>query len=299
VLGYHFAHLLKYEPDTRQGDDIEALHDMRVATRRMRAAFRVFERGFSKKAIKPLIAGLRATGRTLGRVRDLDVFMETLQAYQLALPSDEQAGLQPLLVAWSNEREQARRNMLAYLDSHEYRKFKQNFREFVKTEGWGAKSIPTGVPVPYQLRHVAPSLIYERYEAVHAFEVVLDTASIDMLHQLRIAFKQLRYTLEYFEEILGEEREMVIREVKILQDHLGQLNDAHVASELLRDFLVKWDENQLHRPLAQRQSPVHLVTYLNTRLTERQHLIVTFPAAWARFNHPTFRRNLALSVSVL
>lgn len=299
VLAYHFARMLKHEPGTRQGEDIEALHDMRVATRRMRAAFRVFEQGYSKKAIKPLLAGLRATGRALGRVRDLDVFMETLQAYQLTLPPAEQSGLQPLLETWSVEREEARREMLAYLDSSEYSKFKKIFRKFVKTKGLGAKELPVGQPAPYQLRHVVPSLIYKRYEAVHAFEVVLETASIEMLHELRITFKQLRYTLESFEEILGREREMVIQEVKILQDHLGQLNDAHVASELLRDFLVKWDEHQAGQTLAARQSPVNLVAYLNTRLAERQRLIMSFPAAWARFNRPEFRRNLALAISVL
>ena len=299
VLGFHFARMLQHEPGTRLGNDIEALHDMRVATRRMRGAFRVFEAGFSKKAIKPLLVGLRTTGRALGRVRDLDVFMQKLQAYQQSLPADEQSVLQPLLDTWYTEREQARQEMLAYLNSKKYLKFRQNFLKFVTTEGWGAKPIPTGVPVPYQLRHLVPGLIYERYEAVHAYEIVLDNAALDTLHQLRITFKQLRYTLEYFEEILGKERKMVIEEVKTLQDHLGELNDAHVASELLRDFLVNWDQNQLHLPLAERQSPTHLVAYLNAKLKERHHLIVTFPQAWARFNRPKFRHNLALALAVL
>jgi CHAD domain-containing protein len=299
VLGFHLARMLQHEPGTREGDDIEALHDMRVAVRRMRAAFRVFEAGFSKKTIKPFIAGLRATGRALGRVRDLDVFIQKLQAYQQTLPADEQSVLQPLLDSWRSEREQARQKMLAYLNSKKYLKFKQAFFEFVTSEGLGAKPIPTGVPVPYQLRHLVPGLIYERYEAVHAYEVVLDNAALDTLHQLRITFKQLRYALEYFEEILGDERKVVIEEVKALQDHLGDLNDAHVASELLRDFLVNWDHNQLHLPLAERQSPTHLVAYLNVKLAERHQLIVTFPQAWARFNHPKFRRNLALAIAVL
>jgi CHAD domain-containing protein/uncharacterized protein YjbK len=299
VLGFHFARMLQHEPGTRQGDDIEALHDMRVATRRMRAAFRVFGDAFSKKVRESLLTGLKVTGRALGPVRDLDVFIETLQAYQQSLPEDEQTSLQPLLDVWLSEREQARQKMLAYLDSRKYLKFKQYLLKFVTTEGLGAKAIPDGIPVPYQLRHLVPGLIYDRYEAVHAYEVVLDNATIDTLHQLRIAFKQLRYALEFFEEILGDEGEKVIKEVKNLQDHLGNLNDAHVASELLRDFLVKWDQHQLHLPLDQRESPVHLVTYLNTRLADRQRLIVTFPKAWGRFNRPSFRRNLALAISVL
>jgi transposase-like protein len=82
VLGFHFGRMLTHEPGTRLGNDAEALHDMRVATRRMRAAFRVFGSGFRQKSVKPLLAGSRATARALGRVRDLDVFIEKLQQYQ-------------------------------------------------------------------------------------------------------------------------------------------------------------------------------------------------------------------------
>jgi CHAD domain-containing protein len=104
--------------------------------------------------------------------------------------------------------------MLDYLESKKYRRFKKDLLKFVTTTGLGAKSIPEDEPVPYQLRYLVPGLIYERYEAVHAYERVLDKATPDTLHQLRITFKQLRYALEFFAEILGEEGERVIEEVK-------------------------------------------------------------------------------------
>jgi CHAD domain-containing protein/transposase-like protein len=299
VLSFHFGRMLTHEPGTRLGSDIEALHDMRVATRRMRAAFRVFGSGFKRKTIKPLLAGLRTTGRVLGRVRDLDVFMEKLRQYQQSLPQSEQAGLQPLLKVWSGQRKQARREMMVYLDSKKYVQFKHDFLKFVTTPGLGAKAITADSPAPYQLRHVAPGLIYERYEAVHAFEVVLPNASLDTLHQLRITYKSLRYTLEFLAEILGNKSRMVIGEVKTLQDHLGELNDARVASELVQDFLADWDERQQRLPRGQQQSRAPLMAYLESRLAERQRLLETFPQAWARFNQPDFRRNLALAIAVL
>jgi CHAD domain-containing protein len=165
--------------------------------------------------------------------------------------------------------------------------------------GLGAKPLSEDVPVPYQVRHLVPGLIYERYEAVHAYEAMLENATPGTLHKLRITFKQLRYTVEFFADILGKEGQRVIEEVKALQDHLGELNDAEVASHLLRDLLVKWDHYQLHLPLAERQSPIRLAIYLETKLEERQRLLETFPQAWARFNHPKLRRNLALAISVL
>ncbi|GAB4442370.1 MAG: hypothetical protein Fur0044_38790 [Anaerolineae bacterium] len=299
VLSFHFGRMLSHEPGTRQGSDIEALHDMRVATRRMRAAFQVFGGGFRSKAVKPLLAGLRATALVLGRVRDLDVFIDKLQQYQQILPENEQTGLQLLLETWSAKREQARQEMLAYLDSKQYRRFKKDFLKFVTTPGLGAKPISDDKPVPYQLRYLVPGLIYDRYEAVHAYETKLEKATPEMLHQLRITFKQLRYALEFFIEILGEEGERVIEAVKVLQDHLGELNDAEVASHSLRDLLAEWDQNQAHLPLTERQSPTQLAGYLEAKLEERQRLLETFPQAWARFNHPDLRRNLALAIAAL
>lgn len=299
VLSFHFARMLANEPGTREGSDVEALHDMRVATRRMRAAFRVFDSGFRPKSVNPLLTGLRATARVLGRVRDLDVLLEKLQQYQQLLPESEQAGLQLLGEAWLAKRKRARQKMVAYLDSKEYHHFKKEFLKFVTTPGLGAKAISADEPIPHRLRYLVPGLIYQRYEAVHAYETVLEKATPDTLHQLRITFKHLRYTVEFFAELLGEEGERVIAEVKALQDHLGELNDAETASHSLRDLLAEWDRNQAPLPPAERQSPTQLAAYLKVTLEERQRLLETFPQAWARFNHPDLRRNLALAIAAL
>lgn len=300
VLGYHFARLLKYEPGTRSGQDIEALHDMRVTTRRMRAAFRVFGPAFTKKVMKPLLTGLKQTGQALGPVRDLDVFMEKLQLYQHSLPPAEQAGLQPLFDIWQAKRAEARQTMLMYLDSDQYLQFKQSFRKFVKTRGKGAKAIPDRLPpAPSQLRHIVPGLVYTYYEEVRAYETILDKASIETLHQLRISFKGLRYTLEFLHEVLGEERDLLIKEVKAMQDYLGELHDADVAANILREFLANWETGQLHLPLAERQNPAQIANYLNANLNDRHRLVVSFPEAWEKFNRPEIRQGLARAISVL
>jgi CHAD domain-containing protein len=299
VMGFHFARMLKHEPGTRQGEDIEALHDMRVATRRMRAAFRTFGQSYTKKTGQSLLTGLRATGRALGQVRDLDVFIEKLQAFLQTLPEGDWPVFQPLLDTWLNQREQARQEMMAYLDSKRYQKFKAEFLEFVTTPGLGVKSTPAGEPIPCRLRHLVPVLIYERIAAVWAYEEVLDRASLETLHQLRIAFKQLRYTLEFFEEILGQEKQQLITEIKNLQDHLGELNDAHVAGQMINDLLTRWDKDYQHLPLTDRPSPTPLTAYLNARIAEQQQLLTTFPPAWAKFNRPDFRRDLALAMTGL
>lgn len=299
VLRFHFAEMLSHEEGTRLGSDIEALHDMRVATRRMRAAFEVFGSAFRAKALKPHLKGLRLTGRALGKVRDLDVFMEKAQAYLETLPEEQHSGLDPLLDHWQEIRAAARLEMLAHLDSLDYQDFKQEFNLFLNTPGAGAVALALDEPGPNQVCEIAPVLIYTRLSEVRAYDAWLDQASVERLHALRIEFKKFRYTLEFFREVLGESAKLVINEVKKLQDHLGDLNDAVVATHILTDFLANWEAQQAQMPISERQNPQAIVAYLAARHDERHRLMVTFSEAWEHFNQPEFRQNLASAVSVL
>ena len=299
VWRFLFAQMLLHEGGTLAGDNIEELHDMRVATRRMRSAFDVFNGAFTPKVLKRHLKGLRRTGRTLGRVRDLDVFIEKARRYQASLPTGQQNDLEPLLAAWGQEREDARQEMSAYLQSAGYQAFKEKFYEFVSPPGAGALLRSEAMPVPYLVREAAPVLIYNRLAAVRAFEAILEQASLEQFHALRIEFKKLRYTLEYFREVLGEESKGIISEIKGLQDHLGDLNDARVAAEMLRDFLPRWDAIQAALPVADRRGPQPILDYLASRYAERQRLMLSFKDAWRRFNRPELREKLALAVGVL
>lgn len=304
TLWFHFLRMLKHEPGTRAGEDIEELHDMRVATRRMRAALRVFGDFYEPKAIAPFNKGLRRTTRALGFVRDLDVFEEKAGHYLETLPKEARDGLEPLIESWHAEREVARERMTSYLDSNRYQKFKREFAGFLQTEGVGARAIPRPPgsrmrPVSYQVRHVTPRLIYTHYETVRAYETVLDDAQIETLHALRIDCKYLRYTLEFLREVLGAETQAVIAAVKAMQDHLGDLNDAEVAIGMLNEFLKDWDAAQAGVPLVQRRSTEGIVTYLASRHAEKHRLVTSFPEAWARLNREEVRRWLALAVAAL
>ena len=137
----------------------------------MRAAFRVAEAAFEPKDVKPYIKGLRATGRALGPVRDLDVFMQEAEEYLAGRPEGEQAGLAPLIGAWREEREVARTKMLAFLAGKRYGSFKDAFQSFLSADGpspfvgarrqTGTRPGTTGLasssgrPAPVRVREVA------------------------------------------------------------------------------------------------------------------------------------------------
>jgi CHAD domain-containing protein len=291
--------MLQHEQGTILGEDIEELHDMRVAVRRMRVAFEIFRDAFEPKVTKRHRKGLRATGRALGRVRDLDVFIEKANRYLETLPEEQRQGLSPLFHAWEEQRQTARQRMLTFLEGKRYRSFLEEFNIFVNTPGAGAKEGGQDYHVPSIVRHVAPVMIYNRLSAVRAYEQILDTARIEQLHELRIEFKRLRYTLEFFREVLGSEAKPIIEEIKVVQDHLGDLNDAEVACQILADFLERWEERQQTLPLSERESPEPIVAYLASKHAERHHLMVTFGETWRSFNRDALRSQFAAAVAML
>src|SRR5258708_27560108 len=198
TLAYHFARMVDKESAVRKAEDDEAVHDMRVATRRLRSALDIFGDFYRGRSIKVMGKELRRIGKALGAVRDLEVVKKKGDKYAESLSEAERESLDPLLKDWKDQLDEARAILLDVLDSKRYVRFLAQVESFVMTPGQDAT--PIEAPDPYLVRHVAPSLIYRRYETVRAYEPILDTASLDTLHTLRIDAKRLRYTLEPFEE---------------------------------------------------------------------------------------------------
>ena len=237
VMRFHLARMLAREAGTRAGKDHTELHAMRVATRRQRAAWRVFGTSFRAARTKRFRTGLRETAARLGAVRDLDVLLEAADLYRADLPVTEQRALEPLLADWRAHREDALVLLIRELDSDGYHRWVDDYRDFVRTEGAGV--LPVGPVDPHRVRDTAPSHIWAAYEQVRAYEPVLRWADVETLHDLRIAGKWLRYTLEFVREALGPESAPLIARVTALQDHLGLMHDADVAASMSRAFLVE------------------------------------------------------------
>ena len=233
--------MLLNEAGVRYSDNIEYIHDMRVATRRARAAARLYAQFFRASAVKPFIKQLRATGRLLGAVRDLDVAIARLETFCEDRAPEQCSGLNRLLEHWRHRRIAAHAELLRWLDSPRYDKFIRRFAAFCQTPGAGVPAFapqPGKTPAPHQVRHVIPSMLMSRYETVRAFEVLLDQPQpipTETLHALRIECKYLRYHLEFTDELMGAEGAELVERLKQLQDHLGSLNDASVTSAMISE----------------------------------------------------------------
>jgi CHAD domain-containing protein len=225
TLRRHLAVLLAKEAGTRLGDDIEELHDMRVASRRLRAATALFAEFLPAEAerLRPELAWL---GREIGAVRDLDVQLAQLDEWAAALEQPDAERLAQLRAALAARRAEARAEMLAALDSPRYDRLVRRFAAMVRSRS-GTRTRPA--------RAVAPDLIERRYRALRkAMRRADATGEPDAYHRLRIAGKRFRYAVEFLADVYPGRTKPLVRRTVALQDLLGAYQDGHVAIDRLR-----------------------------------------------------------------
>ena len=286
VLRMHMLRMLELAPAVRTDRNPDAVHRMRVATRRMRAAWRVFDGAYQRPLARRYVAELRGVAAALGRVRDLDVQLERLDEYRLPLEAPAAAALGPLADEWQYRRRRARLELLAMLVSPAYDRFVDDYRAFVETPAAGARPNDQR-----RVRDAAGSRIWAAYENVIVHDVTLGWADVSALHALRIDGKRLRYALEFFAEVLPPAAARLIADVTAMQDHLGLLNDAVVATAVTREWL-----DDATTPPATRKAAA---AYLEASAADIARLRRTFRRLWRRVGGRTFRRQLAAVIGAL
>ena len=292
VIRFHLARMVRRTAGASSGRHPEDLHAMRVATRRQRAALRLFADALPARATRKLRRGLRSIAGSLGQVRDLDVLIEAAERYATALPASRRGAFEPLLAAWRTRRDKASADVAHQLDSKRYRRLVEQAEAFADrddepgSERWSLED-------PHLVRDTAPARIWAAYHVVRAYEPVLESADVSTLHALRIAAKRLRYTLEFFGETLGSEGTDLVARIVALQDHLGELHDADVAARLTREFLA---EHAVELAPAQR---AEIGRYLIDREGEVTRLRRSLDAPWRAVSGARFRHALGRALARL
>jgi CHAD domain-containing protein len=233
VLRRQFAALVAKEPGTRLGDDIEELHDMRVATRRLRAALSLFADVLPAGAAD-LRTELGWVAQALGAVRDLDVQLDQLDGWLSEVPAADRDALAALRSLLESERREARAAMLTALDSRRYEAFVGRFGRLLRARQRvsGAGAVPA--------RGVAPDLIEARFRKLRARGDRIGPGSKAAdLHRLRIHGKRFRYALEFLADVYPGQTRPLIQRMVALQDILGLHQDADIAIARLRLFAAE------------------------------------------------------------
>ena len=132
IIVCYFQQMMSYKDGAKDGRDIEFVHDMRVTSRRLRAAMDNFADCFPKKPFRKHYKKVKAITRTMGSVRDLDVLIDRFQKSLDTLPEAEQSDIRELILHLQREREEARKPMLTLFTQLEETGFETKFLEFFR-----------------------------------------------------------------------------------------------------------------------------------------------------------------------
>ena len=216
--------------------DVEAVHDMRTATRRLRTAITIYGEDADKNDREPVEDELRRITRRLGAVRDLDVLLETLEGASTARGGKlDLADLDPLRRSWNDERVAGAERLTAELGRGRFDDALAGAERLGKTADGGADGSGDGPEQQLRVAHRAPTLIWASFGEVLAYEIDPLTTDPASIHEMRIAAKKLRYTLEAFQDAL-EPGAMLIQEVTALQDAIVARDRARETTKAADDL---------------------------------------------------------------
>ncbi len=239
TIAVRWEEVWKLLPKAMKGDDPEAVHAARVASRRLRAAMDGAAGVFPKPWYRSLHKSAKTITRTLGNVRDQDVLLGKLAADRENADAAERPGIDYLAERIVADRADARSEMRDTLGKSQLRRVRKKTRSRFPVRGsQGARRDGKRRAQAAGLPNKAQKQIEERVVDLLGYEPIIpDAGAVEQLHDARIAVKRLRYTLELFEHALGDDATLLIQDTKGLQEVLGQLHDLDVNIQLVEGEL--------------------------------------------------------------
>jgi len=283
----------------KEGEDIECIHRMRVASRRLRAAMPLFEQCFPVKKYDGWHDEVRQITRVLGEARDIDVqvaFLKKFRKRAIAhqkLPADRIPtpasgtplipGIDYLLADLKKQRISLQKDVIASVERIERRQGLSALRELsqslIARSGTGRKKPPVaGIP-PVAADHIGRQLD----ELLSFSPWVHHPDAIAEHHAMRIAAKKLRYTMEVYAQLYRLGLRKPTGRVTQLQEMLGNLHDCDAWIDRVTRILLK--ERTRLRPVAESNRPalieiMSLKLFLVNREKERTALYRKFVRYW-------------------
>ena len=229
------------EPLLLQARLPEALHQARVAMRRLRSALSLFKPVIADDGLESLKERLRAVSRDLGEARNLDVYLSAS-----ARPEAQENGSAPGVLAFVAELEARRRaaydRLIARLQSGDFCRLMLELFIWIEAGPWLAPADPLRRADREQRVEVfAAALLDERRRKVKRKGRHLDTLAPEARHRVRIQAKKLRYAADFFGSLAVRPKDKrrhaaFIEAMADLQQHLGDLNDIETGHELALSF---------------------------------------------------------------
>jgi len=227
ALAASVIRLVRFDGPTRVGDDPEALHQARVATRRLRSDLRTFQPLLEPGWVADLRNSLSELADDLGRVRDADVLLERL--HESAAGIADCAAVDNVLASLVRGRDADRDRLLEVMRSASYLQLLGRLVSAARSP-----ALLEGRDAP--AADVLPELARRTWQRLRRRVRALDDKPSDVeLHAVRIAAKRARYAAEAVAPAVGPAALAFARGMADVQTHLGDLHDAVVAADWLRE----------------------------------------------------------------
>lgn len=220
----------------READSVEAVHQLRVAVRRLRSTISTFKNLVDDDRTDDIAAELKWLAGACDDARDFDVF-----AADAAALDDPALDLAPLLTAIEAARARGHAKACAAVASGRFRELVLEATAWVETGSWltqGGKASAKRRDMPAE--RFAAKALERRRKALLKRGADLQAQDDAGRHEARIAAKKLRYAAEAFAALFdAAAAKAFIKRLKRLQDQLGLMNDAAVAAALVERLKLK------------------------------------------------------------
>ena len=220
----------------RQADSVEAIHQLRVAVRRLRSAISTFKNVVDDPRVEDVMRELKWLANACDEARDFDVF-----AADIAKIDEPALDLSPLLAAVEAARARGHAKACAAVASGRFRELVLETTAWVETGAWltqGGKASAKRRDMPAD--RFAAKALDRRRKALLKRGADLEGQDDAGRHEARIAAKKLRYAAEDVSALFdAAAAKAFIKKLKRLQDQLGLLNDAAVAAALVERLMLK------------------------------------------------------------
>jgi CHAD domain-containing protein len=229
AIGSSARRLIENDPGARLGSDPEAIHQARVATRRLRSDLKTLEPLLEAARVDRLRGELAWIGMLLGAARDLDVLIQRVDAMADRLPQDRD-GDREIVDALGEERGIRHLELVDGLGSRRYLHLVDELVETSATPPL-AKGVHGRRRVRGHLRKLDRKAWRRLERAVDRLDV---HPSDEDLHEIRKRGKRARYAAELSAGVLGKDPKKLAARLEDLQEVLGDLQDTVVAEQHLR-----------------------------------------------------------------
>lgn len=215
--------------------DPEFLHDLRVAIRRTRSGLSLAKDVLPVEVVETARRDFAALGAITGPTRDLDVYLENCEIYLERLPEVLRPGLTGFFADLAARRQTEQHRMARELRAKKTKTILTAWKRHLNV-----KEPPQAPRADVPVIELAGRIIHRRSKRVLRDGRALHAATPDEdVHRLRIQCKKLRYALEFFGSLYPEdEMALLVRQLKRLQDIIGDFNDLSVQQRLLATTLA-------------------------------------------------------------